>query len=350
MTDNHNCGHVPVLGCLNELTSFCCFWFRGDDPSNLCCKCPKIMSTSCKPVGNKCFARDHLCLTLGASQHCPFPESNVSTVHFGKAIKRPRPTLSGPSSPLEPLELPEPSGQSGQPWHLIPRPTNSISQLISSQQLSSFPTAVRVKDTQSSLDSHLLPVLQIPEVFSRKHHLEPAGDRPSGFRFLVRQLVRIVTICARSPKRVENEIARKPASNGNVEVTETGSCCAQALNELGPHLWPKDLDSREDVDHSAGSRLRVVWCIGCIAGRRFALHRREEEMVVGVGEGELEGPDAVGEGVPGLDEEAVRILGRCKDEGGVVEQRRNPFPVPGRGQSVMQPSRESGRALTSSCR
>lgn len=148
MTDNHNCGHVPVLGCLNELTSFCCFWFRGDDPSNLCCKCPKIMSTSCKSVGNKCFARDHLCLTLGASQHCPFPESNVSTVHFGKAIKRPRPTLSSPSSPLEPLELPEPSGQSGQPWHLIPRPTNSISQLISSQQLSSFPTAVRVKDTQ----------------------------------------------------------------------------------------------------------------------------------------------------------------------------------------------------------
>lgn len=139
MTDNHNCGHVPVLGCLNELTSFCCFWFRGDDPSNLCCQCPKIMSTSCKSVGNKCFARDHLCLTLGASQHSPFPESNVSTVHFGKAIKRPRPTLSSPSSPLEPLELPEPSGQSGQPWHLIPRPTNSISQLISSQQLSSSP-------------------------------------------------------------------------------------------------------------------------------------------------------------------------------------------------------------------
>lgn len=258
-------------------------------------------------------------------------------------------TLSSPSSPLEQPELSEPSGQSGQPWH--PSQTPSV-QLISSQQLSSFPTAVRVKDKEkeSSLDSHLLPVLHIPEAVSRKHHLDPAGDRPSGFRFLVRQLVRIVTICAGSPKRVKNEVARKPASNGNVEVTKTGSCCAEAVNELGPHLWPKDLDSREDVDHGAGSGLRLVLFIGRIAGRRLALHRGEVEMVVGVGEVEFEGTDAVGEGVPGLDEEAIRILGRCKDEGGVVEQRRNRFPVPGRGQSVTQPSRESGRALTSSCR
>jgi len=182
-------------------------------------------------------------------------------------------------------------------------------------------------------------MLQIPEAIRRKLDLDLARDLPSGFIFLVCQLILNVTIWPGPPKRVENEVALKPASEDNVEVTKTGRCCSQTLNESGPHLGPKDLDTGEDVDHGAGSRLHLIRFIGRIASRCLALNRGQEEMVIGVGEVELEGPDAVSKGVLVVYKEAIRILRRGKDEGGVVEQRCNRFPVPGRGQLCGPPCR-----------
>jgi hypothetical protein len=162
-------------------------------------------------------------------------------------------------------------------------------------------------------------MLRISEAIRRKHDLDPARDRPSGFLFLIRQLNFVLTNWPGSPEHVENKVALKPASDGNVEVTKTGRCCPQALNKPDPHLRPKDLDSGEDVDHGAGSWLRLIRFIGRIASRRLALNRGQEEMIIGVGEVELEGSDAVNKRVLFVHEEAIRILRRGKDEGGVVE-------------------------------